>query len=193
VASGRRHLQPDEVEGLLDGTSPRCPSGIRNRLLLELLYRGGVKLSEALALRDVDVESAGPDVVRLHVRGRTGCSRGVTIRSEFVAQSLLPRWCELRPAWATRLLCTLTDCDQPTGFGGPARAGQPLRPSYVRAMIARLAEKADLEPGLACPRALRRSHALHTLAEGVELHELQRRIGHSRIDTTAEYLQGGSR
>jgi len=193
VIVANRHLQPNEVAALLNGTSLRCPSGLRNRLLLELLYRGGLELSEALVLRDVDVQCAASNLVRVRVYGRRGNSRSITVRSELIAADLLPRWRGLRPAWASHLLCTLADCDQPTGFGRPARSGQPLRACYVRAMIARLAEKAGLEPGVACARALRRSHAAHAVAEGVDLRELQHRLGHSRIDTTAQYVaQGGS-
>lgn len=189
MASRRPYLHPREVDALLREASLRCPSGLRNRLLLELLYRGGLELSEALALRNGDVEDAAPDLVRLRVRGRAGRSRVVTVRSPLVASSLLPRWRGLRPRWAERLFCTLAATDDPTGFGARARAGQPLRDCYVRAMVARLGERAGLEPGLACPRALRHSHAIRQLAEGADLRELQLRLGHSRLDTTAHYLQ----
>lgn len=198
MASARLYLHQREVRALLAQPALRCPSGLRNRLLLEFLYRGGLGLSEALALCDRDVEGAAPEVVRLRVEGRRGRSRLVTVRSELVASSLVPRWRELRPWWARWFFCTLAEAKGPTGFGRRAQAGQPLRGSYVRAMVARHAERAGLEPGLACPRALRHSHAVHALAEGADLRQLQLRLGHARLDTTAQYLdyadqQGGSR
>ncbi len=158
MASARAYLHPGEVRALLSESALRSPSGMRNRLLLEFLYRGGLKPAEALALRDCDVERVGPEVVRLHVSGRRGRARVVTIRSELVA-GLLEQGRRLRPPWARRLFCTLADGEEPTGFGGCARAGQPLRDCYVRAMMARLGRRAGLEPGLASPTALRRSHA----------------------------------
>ncbi len=209
MASARAYLHPGEVRALLSESALRSPSGMRNRLLLrvrrsppdrsagprrlprdalEFLYRGGLKPAEALALRDCDVERVGPEVVRLHVSGRRGRARVVTIRSELVA-GLLEQWRRLRPPWARRLFCTLADGEEPTGFGGCARAGQPLRDCYVRAMMARLGRRAGLEPGLASPTALRHSHAIHALEEGTELSALQLRLGHSRLDTTAQYLQ----
>ena len=44
-------LTPREVESLLAGCSSRAPTGIRNRALLLTLYRCGLRISEALALK----------------------------------------------------------------------------------------------------------------------------------------------
>jgi len=176
------------VKALLDQPALRSPSGLRNRLLLEFLYRGGLELSEALSLRDADVQDAGPQAIRLHVEGRRGRSRLVTIRSERVASSFVPRWREVRPLGAERFFCAIVERECETGFGGPMHAGQPLHDSYVRAMVTRHAEKAGLDPRLVCPRALRHSHAVHALAEGADLRQVQLRLGHARRDTTARYL-----
>lgn len=188
MARPRLYLRPGEVAALLEQPSTACPSGLRNRVLLELLYRGGLHVGEALALRDRDVDCSGGAVVRIRVHGQGEFSRTVTIRSSLLACSLLPRWRQVRPRSAERLLCTLSDTDAPTGFGPGARSGQPLRDSYVRAMVARLARRAGLEPGVASPRALRHSHAIHTLAQGADLREVQQQLGHSRLETTALYL-----
>ena len=51
---GRRYpaefLTADEVRALLRACSSRAPTGIRNRALIACLYRGGLRLAEALAL-----------------------------------------------------------------------------------------------------------------------------------------------
>jgi len=189
VPSARRHLHPAEVEALLAAASLACPSGLRNRLLVELLYRGGLELSEALALRDPDVEVASHALVRLRVDGQRGrTTRSVELRSELIASCLIPQWRSLRPPGAQPFLCTLADTASACGFGGPARAGQPLRDSYVRTLVTRLGGRAGLASGLASPRALRHSHIVHTLSEGDELRHVQRRVGHSRLNTTAQYL-----
>lgn len=188
MGRGRTYLHPSEVDALRGACLPRWPSSLRNRLLLECLYQGGLEVSEAIELRDADVERAASDLVRLRVCGRRGNSRWIAIRSELIASDLLPRWRALRPRGATLFFCTLAEGEEPTGFGGRPRAGQPLRGCYVRAMVKRIGKRAGLAPGLASPRALRRSHAIHAVAEGTELQELQLRLGHSRLDTTARYL-----
>jgi site-specific recombinase XerD len=190
VASARAYLHPREVETVLDQPSTRSPTGLRNRVLVELLYRAGLHVSEALALRNQHVKCVEPDLVRLHVRGRGRRTRTVSIRSELLASSLIPHWRQVRPRSADCFFCTLADANAPTGFGPrAARAGHPLRDSYVRAMVARLGERAGLEPGLASPRALRHSHAVHTLAAGGDLRDLQLQLGHTRLETTARYAQ----
>ena len=47
---------PGEVRGLIERCSNRYPTGIRNRALLTVLYRGGLRLSEALALFPKDLD-----------------------------------------------------------------------------------------------------------------------------------------
>lgn len=51
-------LRPEEVTALLRACSTRAPSGIRNRALIAVLYRGGLRLAEALALYPKDVDLA---------------------------------------------------------------------------------------------------------------------------------------
>ena len=46
----------DQVDALMRACSTRYPTGIRNRALIALMYRGGLRLSEALALRPSDVD-----------------------------------------------------------------------------------------------------------------------------------------
>src|SRR2546426_5931752 len=43
-------LTPDEVRALIRACSATAPTGIRNRALLVVLYRGGLRVGEALAL-----------------------------------------------------------------------------------------------------------------------------------------------
>ncbi len=44
-------LTEDEVKALIRACSNRAPTGIRNRALITVMYRAGLRLSEALALK----------------------------------------------------------------------------------------------------------------------------------------------
>ena len=44
-------LTPTEVNALMSACSKRAPTGVRNRALIALLYRGQLRLSEALSLK----------------------------------------------------------------------------------------------------------------------------------------------
>jgi hypothetical protein len=52
----REVLTTGEVAELISGCSPKAPTGIRNRALVWLLYRSGLRVSEALALRPADAD-----------------------------------------------------------------------------------------------------------------------------------------
>src|SRR5216110_38499 len=67
--AGRRFpaeiLTPDEVRALIKACSNRAPTGVRNRALLVLLYRGGLRVAEALRLRPKDLDRAAGTVTIL--------------------------------------------------------------------------------------------------------------------------------
>ena len=58
-----------EVRWLIEACSNRAPTGIRNRALIAVLYRGGLRLGEALALFPKDLDAAGGTVTVLHGKG----------------------------------------------------------------------------------------------------------------------------
>ena len=56
-------LTPDEVRALLNACS-RAATGIRNRALLVVLYRAGLRISEALAIMEKDLDNGTIRVLR---------------------------------------------------------------------------------------------------------------------------------
>jgi integrase/recombinase XerD len=59
-------LSADEVRALIRASSNRAPTGIRDRALIVVMYRGGLRLAEALALlpKDVDTRTGTVRVLR---------------------------------------------------------------------------------------------------------------------------------
>ena len=75
----RRRLPPEiltdaEVCALMRVCSRHAPTGLRNRALIALLYRAGLRINEALSLYPKDLELAGGSVRVLN--GKGGRSRG---------------------------------------------------------------------------------------------------------------------
>ena len=62
-------LAPNEVRSLIQAASGRAPTGIRNRALIVMLYRGGLRISEALDLRLKDIDRQAGTVRVLHGKG----------------------------------------------------------------------------------------------------------------------------
>ncbi len=72
-------LTADEVRALMDACSKRAPTGIRNRALIVLLYRGLLRIDEALSLKPKDLNRAAGTVRVLHGKGDKSRTVGSTM------------------------------------------------------------------------------------------------------------------
>ena len=162
-------LSPGECARLLGACSRSCRTGVRNRALLTVMYRGGLRIGEALALEVRDVDQGV-----LNVRsGKGGKQRRVGL--DPLACEVLGDWLVVRKALpGARVFCTL--------------AGEPLWPSYVRSMVKRVAAKAGIDKRVH-PHGLRHTHAVELSMEGVPLHVIRDQLGHSSAATTDRYLR----
>jgi site-specific recombinase XerD len=175
--AGRRFpaeiLTPDEVRALIRACSSRAPTGIRNRALLVLLYRGGLRITEALRLHPKDLDRAAGTVTVLRGKG----DKRRTIGLDPGAFALVERWLEARAkqriSARAPLLCTLH--------------GKPLASAYVRALMPRLARRAGIEKRVHA-HGLRHTHAAELAREGVPMNVVQAQLGHSSLATTSRYL-----
>jgi site-specific recombinase XerD len=166
-------LTSDEIKALLKVCSTRAPTGIRNRALLVALYRGGLRISEALALKPKDLDREHGTVRVLHGKGNRSRVVGLDVTAFAVIECWLERRAELHINGRHRLFCTLE--------------GKPLDASYVRHLLPRLASKAGIEKRVH-PHALRHTHAAELAREGVPLNLIQAQLGHSNVATTSRYL-----
>jgi site-specific recombinase XerD len=159
---------------LIRATSSRAPTGIRNRALIVVLYRGGLRLAEALSLRPKDADAAKGTITVLHGKG----DRRRTVGLDPAAFAILERWLETRKGLGLTgkdpLFCTL--------------GGESLKPSYVRTLLPRLAVKAGIEKRVH-PHGLRHTHAAELASEGMPTNLVQAQLGHSSLATTDRYLR----
>lgn len=177
ATKGRRFppevLTVEEIRALIQACSNRAPTGIRNRALIVLLWRGGLRIREALRLAPKDVDPAAGTVRVLD--GKGGKSRTVGLDPE--AFAVLGRWLDVRKRHGissrATIFCTLE--------------GRPLAGAYVRAMLQRKAERVGIEKRVH-PHAFRHSHAAELCAENVPLNVIQLQLGHSNLATTSRYL-----
>lgn len=167
-------LTPEEARALLRVPSPRAPTGIRNRALLAVLYRGGLRISEALALERRDLNSAACTLTVRHGKG----DRHRTIGMDPAAFGLVARWLDERKriglSRPSVVFCTLD--------------GRPLQASYVRGLLPRLARKAGIEKRVH-PHGLRHTCAAELAIEGVPVPLIQQQLGHASLHTTTVYLR----
>jgi integrase/recombinase XerC len=166
-------LSPDEVNALIAALKGDCYTAVRNRALIAVLYRSGLRIAEALALypKDVDPERSSIRVLR----GKGGKSRTVGIDAGGLA--LLAPWLERRARM---------------GFNGVhplfcSAWGRPLTGGYVRRLLPTLARRAGIAKRVHA-HGLRHTHAAELREEGVDIGVISKQLGHSDISTTARYL-----
>jgi site-specific recombinase XerD len=148
--------------------------GRRLRGLIIVLWRAGLRISEALALTESDLEVArGSVLVR---RGKGGRRREVGM-DEWAWDQLRP-WLEARVSFPVGpLFCVING------------STQPWSSSQVRIALRRTAAQAGVRRRFA-PHQLRHAHAVEMAREGVPLNVIQRQLGHANLGVTSIYLQG---
>lgn len=166
-------LTHSEVLDLLRACSSKAPTGQRNAALVVLLWRAGLRCSEALDLHPKDIDAQAHTVRILHGKG----NRSRTVGLDATAFAVIARWMDSRKMLGINgrapLLCTL-------------KAGK-LNSSYVRALLPRLARKAGIEKRVHA-HGLRHSHAADLVREGVPVNLIQRQLGHASLAVTSAYL-----
>lgn len=152
------------------------PDGARLRAVIVILWRAGLRISEALALAETDLDrSRGAVLVR---RGKGGRRREVGM--DRWAWDQLQSWLEIRAGLPVgALLCVIRG----------TTAGRHWEPSAARKQLRRAAALAGVRRRFA-PHQLRHAHAVEMAHEGVPLVVIQRQLGHANLGITSVYLQG---
>ena len=150
--------------------------GWRLRALIVVLWRAGLRIQEALALAEHDLD---PRRGSLRVRDGKGGKRREVGMDEWGWEQLRP-WLSARAELPVGPLFCVID--------GPTR-GRPWSSAAVRSELRRLAAQAGVRRRFA-PHHLRHAHALELAREGVPLNIIQRQLGHANLGTTSIYLQG---
>jgi site-specific recombinase XerD len=136
------------------------PEGVRLRAVIVVLWRAGLRISEALALRESDLDRHRGAVL---VRAGKGGKRREVGMDRWAWERLEP-WLELRRALPVgALLCVLR---------GPTR-GRPCAPAGIRGQLRAAAESAGVRRWFA-PHQLRHAHAVEMSREGISLLVIQR-------------------
>ena len=148
----------------------RAATSRRDRVLLEVLYAGGLRVSELVGLTWSDVLPRDQDRVQLSVMGK----------GRKVRQVLLP-------AVVSRSLLSLRG---DAGASEPlfvSRKGGALTERGVHDIVRRAAAAASIKEPVS-PHWLRHAHGSHAIDRGAKLPLIQATLGHANIVTTSGYL-----
>ena len=168
----------EEVMALVDGCNDGV-SGLRNKVLIIVLYRCGLRISEALGIRSSDY-NANEGTIR--VVGKGNKLRVVGVDSQ--TKLNLDLWISKRKEIG------INGAGNPPIFCGISKMnfGKPIQTVYVRNLLKRLGKEAGIEKRMN-PHSLRHSFAHDLLNENINLKHIQVSLGHSSIATTSKYLE----
>lgn len=168
-----KSLTEEEVESLLDAPDTEEPEGLRDRVMLEVLYATGLRVSELVGLR-LEQVSLTQGLVR--VIGKGGKERLVPLGDE--ALNWLERFIK---GGRFDILG-----ERPCAELFPTRRGSGMTRQAFWYLIKRHAQQAGISKHLS-PHTLRHAFATHLLNHGADLRVVQMLLGHSDLSTTQIY------
>jgi integrase/recombinase XerC len=167
-------LAPDQARALVESAAgAEEPIGLRDAVVLELLYASGIRVSELVGL-DVDDVDRGRRLLRVLGKGRKERSVPYGVPAEQALDAWLTRG---RPALATP-------------DSGPAlllgARGRRLDAREARRTVHAAVAGTPGAPTIG-PHGLRHSAATHVLEGGADLRSVQELLGHASLATTQIY------
>jgi len=166
-------LSEHNVESLLTAPDVATPLGLRDRTMLELMYASGLRVSELVMLKTIEL---GMNEGVLRVTGKGSKTRLVPFGEE--ARTWIERY--LADARGKILGSKISDALFVTGLGGP------MTRQMFWILIKKYAQHASINAPLS-PHTLRHAFATHLLNHGADLRVVQLLLGHADISTTQIY------
>jgi integrase/recombinase XerD len=154
------YLEQEQVN-IISEYAATC--NIRDYLIIQLLWRTGIRVDELLHIRPVDLEHH-TGMVRI-VKAKGGKQRRIPLAAETLVQ-----------------LLAYNDAHE-IANEDPIF---PITQQWVRAIINKYGALIDRNIH---PHTFRHSFAINSVRHGVDLRRLQQVLGHTNINTTAVYLK----
>ncbi|MDY6820192.1 MAG: site-specific tyrosine recombinase/integron integrase [Deferribacterota bacterium] len=165
----------DDIFLLLSKPNKNSASGIRDALILELLYAAGLRVSELCSLNLSDIDFQGK---RLRVLGKGKKERIIPLSDYHL--DLIKEYLEKR-----KDICKGKTIKEPCLLIN--RFGGRLTDRSVRRILERYLKLSGL-PIVFSPHSLRHTFATHLLENGADLRTIQELLGHSSLSTTEKYI-----
>lgn len=174
-----KFLSNTEIEQILNNIKIDTPAGYRNRVILELLYATGMRISELsnlnfgnlnLAENEITVMGKGAKerIVLVSTRAKEFLEKYINnVRFMIVEDGQAPEQTENSPVFINK-------------------TGYRLQPQSVRTAINDIVKKIEL-PKKVTPHVFRHSFATKLLENGADLRVVQELLGHASISNTQIY------
>ncbi len=170
----RNILSPEEVQRLIETPPMTTSKGLRDRTILTIFYRTGIRRAELLSLKLYDLDlSMGTLTIR---QGKGKRDRVVPLLDGTV--SLLKVYLsDVRPILIGKAIDFLFVS---------IHSGGHLTGSDIRRMVTKAAQDAGITKPVT-PHALRHACATHLLKGQADIRQIQKLLGHRRLSSTEVY------
>ncbi|HLJ31765.1 MAG TPA: site-specific tyrosine recombinase/integron integrase [Candidatus Babeliales bacterium] len=172
------YLTQDEVSLLLSySEKDRSDLGVRNSMMIYLLYSSGMRVSELVNIKISDIHF---DTGFISIDGKGGKQRMIPLPQSMM--SLLHQYLQARAGTASHSL------KNPL-YLFPIVYGKKIKPISRQScwgILKKMCERAGIKRAIS-PHQLRHSFATHMLEKGVDLRSLQVLLGHEEIATVEVY------
>lgn len=171
-------LQYDEIERLLAEIDTETETGLRDRAIIELLFSGGLRVSELVKLNRDSINLSRREFI---VRGKGNKDRPIFISE--AAADWVEQYLERRTDTLVPLFLNNSKNLQAVDTSGNYRR---LTTRSVERIVQKYAKLAGITKHVS-PHTLRHSFATDLLMNGADLRSVQAMLGHSDISTTQIY------
>jgi site-specific recombinase XerD len=142
---------------------------IKHKLIIQVLYCSGLRVSEVIALRIKDLDFNRKII---HLKGAKGAKDRITIISEVVLKNIEKYLSEFKPI----------------EYIFESMRGGKLTTRTIQAIVSQNTKKAGINKTVS-PHSFRHSFATHLLESGLDIRYIQSLLGHSRLETTQIYTK----
>ena len=175
------YLKTDGVELLVAQVEPSKKNGLRDYVILLLLYTTGIRVSELIQLKVKDISLTEPYTMRIHGKGNKG--RYVPLLKTAIPH--IQRYLSLMKY----------DCDaRYDEFLFKNHMGKPFTRQGINYMLKKYGCRARSNgetsiPEDLSPHKMRHTTAMELLSSGVDLIYIRDLLGHSSVTTTEVYAR----
>ena len=166
-----KYLYYEDIEKILNTPDTNNDVGIRDALILELLYVTGIRVSELVNIKLSDIDYKNK---KIKITGKGNKQRIVIYGNK--CSDLIDKYLCIRP----NFLKNNTD------YLILGVKGNKINDRVIRNIINNLATKAGIKIKIS-PHTFRHTFATHMLNEGADLRSVQELLGHENLSTTTIY------
>jgi site-specific recombinase XerD len=171
-------LHYDEVEDMLEQIDVSTESGLRDRAIIELLYSGGLRVSELVGLNR--------DSINLERREFMVRGKGSKDRPIFISEACADRVSDYLDARTDSLPALFLNNSKNTQAVDTSGDFRRITARSVERIVEKYARLAGITKHVS-PHTLRHSFATDLLMNGADIRAVQSMLGHSDISTTQIY------